>query len=87
MGTGYYTRKGCELLLLAKRGDGLHMRDHSVSEVLMAPRREHSRKPDEAKHAPERVFGPVRRIELFARERRPGWQVWGDELPAEGMAS
>jgi N6-adenosine-specific RNA methylase IME4 len=48
----------------------------------MAERREHSRKPDEAADALERLFGPVSRIELFARRRRPGWEAWGNELPA-----
>src|SRR6478672_6855291 len=45
-GTGYYTRKASETLLLAKRGAGLARRDRGVCEVFMAPRREHSSKPD-----------------------------------------
>jgi N6-adenosine-specific RNA methylase IME4 len=79
-GTGYYTRKTAELLLLAKRGAGLERRDRGVSEVLLAPRRQHSRKPDEAAERLERLFGPVRRLELFGRGApRPGWDIWGDE--------
>lgn len=48
-------------------------------EVLVAPRREHSRKPDEAYARIERMFdGP--KIELFARHQRAGWDAWGNEV-------
>jgi N6-adenosine-specific RNA methylase IME4 len=92
-GTGYYTRKASEILLLAKRGKGLPVRDHGVCEVLFAPRREHSRKPDEAYVALERLFGAARRLELFARgPARPGWTAWGDQAapdatPVSGQVS
>jgi N6-adenosine-specific RNA methylase IME4 len=79
-GTGYYTRKASEILLLATRGKGLRRCDRAVRDVILAPRREHSRKPDEAAWALERLFGPVRRIELFARTVRPGWEAWGDQV-------
>jgi N6-adenosine-specific RNA methylase IME4 len=79
-GTGYYTRKGSETLLLAKRGNGLKRCDRGVPEVILAPRRQHSQKPDQAAERLERLFGDVRRLELFARSRRPGWVSWGDEL-------
>jgi N6-adenosine-specific RNA methylase IME4 len=50
-----------------------------VREVVLAPVREHSRKPAEVYRRIERFCaGP--RIELFARERRPGWISWGDEI-------
>lgn len=40
------------------------------------PRREHSRKPEIMRKMIETVsYGP--RIELFAREERPGWDCWG----------
>jgi len=49
-----------------------------VREIILAPVREHSRKPDEFFHRVERYCdGPY--LELFARERRPGWDAWGDE--------
>jgi N6-adenosine-specific RNA methylase IME4/DNA modification methylase len=48
--------------------------------VIEGPRREHSRKPDEAYQLLERLFGPdVRRVDLFSREERPGWATWGLE--------
>jgi N6-adenosine-specific RNA methylase IME4 len=80
-GTGYTTRKNTEALIYGTRGKGLKVLDHGVRQTLFAKRREHSRKPDEAAEALERLFGSVPRIELFARQRRAGWEVWGNELP------
>jgi N6-adenosine-specific RNA methylase IME4 len=79
-GTGYYTRKNTEQLILGTRGRGLRRIEHGIRQSILAPRREHSRKPDEAYEALERLFGPVRRLELFARERRSGWEAWGNEV-------
>jgi len=43
-------------------------------------RREHSRKPEEFYHMiTERTPG-LRRADLFSREKREGWDVWGDEV-------
>jgi N6-adenosine-specific RNA methylase IME4 len=44
----------------------------------VAPRREHSRKPDEVRDRIERLL-PGPRIELFARTTSPGWDSWGDQ--------
>lgn len=82
-GTGYTTRKNTEMMIYGTRRSGLKVFDRSVRQSLFALRREHSRKPDEASEALERLFGPVRRLELFARRRRPGWESWGNELPLE----
>jgi N6-adenosine-specific RNA methylase IME4 len=79
-GTGYYTRKSTEQLLYATRGRGLQRFDRGVPQCIRAPRREHSRKPDQVIEGLERLFGPVRRLELFARERRSGWTSWGNEM-------
>jgi N6-adenosine-specific RNA methylase IME4 len=78
MGGGYGTRKNAEFCLLGRRGNPkrLSMR---VKEPIVALRREHSRKPDEQYERIERlVDGPY--LELFARQRRPGWISLGDEL-------
>ena len=40
---------------------------------------EHSKKPEEARSRIVRLMGDVPRIELFARSRAPGWDVWGNE--------
>jgi len=48
------------------------------SDALRAPRREHSRKPDEQYERIQTMFdGPY--VELFARQSRPGWASWGSQ--------
>lgn len=79
-GVGNYTKSNAELCLIAKRGAGLKRASKSVHQVIMTPRREHSRKPDEAYDRIEQLFGPQDRVELFARHRRPGWASWGNQL-------
>ncbi len=81
LGLGYHTRGNPEICLLATKGKGLRRVDKSVPNLLIAPRREHSRKPDEARHRIERLYGDVPRVELFARQRADGWAAWGNEVP------
>jgi N6-adenosine-specific RNA methylase IME4 len=77
-GLGHTTRKNAEFCLLARRGRPQRLAA-DVREVVLEPVREHSRKPTEVYRRIERFCaGP--RIELFARERRPGWVSWGDEI-------
>jgi N6-adenosine-specific RNA methylase IME4 len=72
-GMGHWTRSNPEQCLLATRGKP-HRINADVPELLLAHRREHSRKPDEVYDLVERlVAGPY--LELFARQRRPGWEV------------
>ena len=81
IGLGYFVRNQHELLLVATRGD---MPSPSPANrppsVISAPRREHSRKPDEAYALIERMYPELPRIELFARQTRPGWARWGNEV-------
>ena len=44
-----------------------------------APRGRHSQKPEESYRRIERV-SPGPRAEIFAREKREGWDVWGNEV-------
>lgn len=76
-GHGYWTRSGSEQCLFGTKGKPKPL-SHAVRQVVIAKRREHSRKPDEVRQRIEQlVAGP--RLELFAREPVPGWDVWGDE--------
>ncbi len=54
--------------------------DAGVHQVVYAPIREHSRKPDEVRNRIMRLCGDMLRIELFARERVEGWDCWGLEV-------
>lgn len=78
-GVGYYAKSNAEVCLLGMRGQ-LKPISNKVSSIIIAPRREHSRKPDEARECIVELFGDIPRIELFARQQTPGWDVWGNEV-------
>jgi N6-adenosine-specific RNA methylase IME4 len=78
MGNGYWTRSNSEVCLLATRGKPKRL-NADVRQGIIAPRRQHSRKPEGVHERIERlVGGPY--LELFARQRRPGWTVWGNDV-------
>lgn len=77
MGTGYWTRANPETCLLFTKGRPKRV-SAGEAKLIVSPRREHSRKPDEQYERIERlVAGPY--LELFARQSRPGWDSWGNE--------
>lgn len=78
-GMGYWTRQNAELCLIAKRGRPTR-RDNRASSVIVAPRGKHSAKPHAVRQTIVRICGDVPRIELFARTKSPGWDIWGNEL-------
>src|SRR5262249_45032019 len=70
-GLGYWPRANVEQCLLATRGSPPRMAK-DVKRLIISPRREHSRKPEEVCARIERLArGPY--LELFARQSRPGW--------------
>lgn len=89
-GLGHWTRGNSEVVLLATFGRPKRV-DAGVSQIITAhppepetvfsPRGGHSAKPPEVRERIVRLMGDVPRIELFARERAPGWHSWGNELP------
>ncbi len=82
IGMGYSTRKQAELCLLFTKGKPQRL-SKGVRQVIEAPRREHSRKPDETFTRTEALFaGPY--LELFARQQRAGWTVWGNQTDKFG---
>jgi N6-adenosine-specific RNA methylase IME4 len=86
-GLGYWVRNQHELLLIAARG---HMRSPAEetlpSSIISARVREHSRKPDEAYELIERMYPELPKIELFARNARAGWAVWGNQAPTRAAS-
>lgn len=68
------------------RGRPMKLGDEGVPNVILAPRRAHSQKPDEVTACIERLYPDARRLELFARTERPGWDAWGDEVGKLGRA-
>jgi N6-adenosine-specific RNA methylase IME4 len=82
---GKWVRKQVEYGLIFTRGKpsrndaGVRQLIETIDDqVLYAPKREHSRKPDERYERLERlVDGP--RVELFSRTTREGWHTWGNQ--------
>jgi len=80
-GIGTWTRSGSELCLLGVRGN-IKRDSGSVREVIVTPLQRHSAKPPEVRERIVELMGDLPRIELFAREKAEGWDVWGDETPS-----
>ena len=78
MAGGYSTRKNVEICWLGRRGKP-RRKSAGVRELIVAPVREHSRKPDEIYQRIEALCaGPY--LELWARQQWPGWICIGDEI-------
>ncbi len=83
IGLGQYFRGMTEHCLFGVKGklpykklDGKRQQGRTL---LVAPRERHSQKPVEMYDMIERVsYGPY--MELFARNKRAGWDSWGNEV-------
>jgi len=78
-GLGSWTRANAEVCLLATKGKPKRI-SKSVHSIIDAPVEEHSKKPDITRDRIVQLMGDLPRIELFAREETPGWDVWGNEV-------
>lgn len=81
-GVGFYAKSNTEPCLLATRGDPpLHPVTNKVSQLVFAPRGQHSAKPLEVHRRIKELFGDTRTgLELFARQAAAGWTVAGNEV-------
>ena len=77
-GMGHTTRQNAEFVVLGRRG-APKRQTKSMHQLIVDPRREHSRKPDEGFKIAEGGMPDARRLELFSRQSRPGWDNWGNE--------
>ena len=83
---GAYTMKsGIELCLLATKGKNAHklVKNHKVRSLVEEKRQEHSRKPEEIRKRIVELVGNLPRIELFARQKTEGWDIWGNEVKSD----
>lgn len=81
-GMGYWTRANAEFYVLATKGKPKRMAKN-VHQVIVSHIEEHSKKPDEARRRIVRLMGDLPRIELFARQKTAGWDVWGNEVESD----
>lgn len=85
IGIGHYGRNCTEHWLVATKGKPGSFTSHgltNIPNVIHAPRGKHSQKPEEfwaiADRLAEKLGG--KNIELFARQKRLGWDAWGAEV-------
>lgn len=81
-GLGYWTRANAELCILATKGSPRRV-SAGIHQVILSHVEEHSKKPQEARDRIVRLMGEVPRIELFARTKTEGWDVWGNEVECD----
>ena len=85
-GMGWWLNTKHELLLIGARGEEVHPAVKPDS-VVTAPVTEHSRKPDRFAELIEEMYPRGPWVELFARQERPGWNVWGNEVGGQTSGS
>ncbi len=78
-GLGFWTRGNAEVCLIATRGNPKRTSAY-VHQFIISPIEAHSKKPDIVRDKIVELAGDVPRIELFARQVTPGWDVWGNEV-------
>ena len=78
---GSYTLSECEVCLIGKKGKIPTPRGaRNVKQFLSEKRTRHSAKPNEIRNRIFQMFPTQNKIELFAREKHDGWDVWGNEV-------
>jgi N6-adenosine-specific RNA methylase IME4 len=77
---GHYTMSECEICLVFKKGKIPPKEKHNIRQFLSEKRTVHSKKPDEIRRRIEYIFPKSKKIELFARQKSEGWDVWGLEV-------
>lgn len=79
---GNYLRNATEHLLFGTRGNA-PVQFRSQPTWMYAPLQDHSHKPEEQYAVIERISPTGPYLELFARRRHPGWDVWGNEIDSD----
>ncbi len=86
-GMGGWTRSNAEVCLLGVKGNPKRVSKavHQIIEaqVIEAKIGEHSVKPPETRDKILELMGDIPRIELFARQKTEGWDVWGNEVESD----
>lgn len=83
---GTYVRKSCEFCFLGLKGKTSKMlKTHTIKQFANIPfdTLKHSQKPTEIRDKIVMMVGDLPRIELFARQKTEGWDVWGNEVESD----
>ncbi len=81
-GMGRWTRANAELCLLATKGSPKRL-SAAVHSVIDTPIEAHSKKPHLVRERIRLLVGGGNAVELFAREKPEGWDVWGNEVESD----
>lgn len=81
-GLGHWTNGNAELCLFAKKGRPKRIAKN-IKQIVLAHRSRHSEKPAEVRQRITDLLGELPRIELFARQKTEGWDVWGNEVESD----
>lgn len=81
-GVGFYVRGRHELLYICTRGSFVPDMEgkEPLSSIIESPVREHSQKPEDVYQVIETMYPNGKYLELFARQKRDGWECWGNEI-------
>jgi N6-adenosine-specific RNA methylase IME4 len=78
-GPGFYTSSNCEVVLIGSKKAQRPAR-RMLPQVARYPRMKHSEKPEIIRERIELMYPVAKKIELFARCERPGWDAWGNQV-------
>lgn len=81
-GLGRWTRGNTEPCLIAVKGKPTRVANN-ISQLIFSPLEKHSKKPEIVREKIVELIGDLPRIELFARQKTDGWDVWGNEVPSD----
>lgn len=79
MGQGRWVRQNAELCLIATKGKPKRI-SAKIRQIIYQPVQEHSKKPNEVREQIINLIGDLPRVELFARQKSEGWDIWGNEV-------
>lgn len=80
IGMGYYARQQHEILLIGSRGNlPTPEPSNRPSSIIYGDRLQHSAKPESVYAIIESMYPEYNKVELFCRNAREGWSVWGNQ--------
>jgi len=82
-GIGHHTKSNGEICIILRKGKGLKVIDNTISQVILTKKDRHSKKPHICYSRLECLYGNKDRLEMFARHKREGWDVFGNQIPKD----
>jgi len=77
---GHYNSVRHEMLLICTKGSCTPEKRKLYDSVVSIPRTKHSKKPDYFAELIDELYFTGERVELFARDKKEGWDAWGNEV-------